>query len=394
MTNDSSPFLVLVNDHALRVVESVGDSMAAGLRTVGVDAHVLALPRDGQQLMAYLAQPVAGILALGPVLLSVQIDGVLLHRRVSCPVWLYFLDAPIYDLARVPVTREFIEDAQSDPRLIPVSPEAGYQVLLGRRAEGGYWPAQAWHLPFGCFPKLGIAMPPAERQPRICVIATIGDELGSVPAGVALPRFLARTRPASVSPAAIEELAHVMLSAEAPAMPAEAAMRVFKWDAHQMVDKANLPFLCGIDSWAKRERRIAAVRSLAGTAVDFYGSGWKEVFGDLDGFRYMGQIRHDDIARRMTHYAALLNFDPNWSAGMHDRLYTACSMGVPVLTNYNTGLEAARLPSDLVHVYDFNRPAPAPLAERAIATATSPALPRLDVIGDHGWSNRMARLIA
>jgi len=42
-------------------------------------------------------------------------------------------------------------------------------------------------------------------------------------------------------------------------------------------------------------------------------------------------------------------------------------MGVPVLTNSNSGLDAAQLPADLVHVYDANRPALAPLAELAAA---------------------------
>src|SRR5712691_8794330 len=166
MSENSAPFLVLAWDHPLRVVESVGDSMAAGLRTLGIDAHVLAVPRDTEKLAAFLARPLGGVLALGPVLLGAQVGNELLYRHLTCPVWLYFLDAPIYDLARVPGTREFLEAAQSDPRLIPVSPEAGYLLLLGRRAEGGYWPAQARHLPFGCFPRLGIANPRAARQPR------------------------------------------------------------------------------------------------------------------------------------------------------------------------------------------------------------------------------------
>ena len=394
VSEESSLLLVLVNDHELGVVASIGESMAAGLRTVGIDAQVLLLPRDAQRLAQFLELPPAGILALGPVPLTVSVGGVLLHRHVTCPVWLYFLDAPIYDLARVPVTRIFIDDAQDDARLIPVSPEAGYQLLLGRRAEGGYWPAQAWHLPFGCFPKLHVAEPPPASESRVCVIATIGSELGNVPAGVSLGRLLARTRPAGVSPAATEELAEAILSPQAPSMPAEAAMRAFRWEPAQVVDSANLPFICGLDSWTKRERRIAAARSLAGIPVDFFGAGWKEVLGDIDGFRYLGQIRHENIARQMTRYAAVVNFDPNWAAGMHDRLYTACSMGVHVLTNDNTGLAGADLPSDLVHVYNANRPALAPLAGRVLAGAGASAVPRLKVIGSHGWSNRMARLIA
>jgi hypothetical protein len=209
-----------------------------------------------------------------------------------------------------------------------------------------------------------------------------------------LPELLARLRPPSASEAQLAELAEMLLSAQAPAVPAQTVMRALHWAPQQALARENLAFLCAVDSWAKRERRLAAVRSLAGTPVDFFGQGWREALGDVPDFRYVGNVRHDDIAVLMAHYAAVLNCDPNWAAGVHDRVYTAAAMGVAVLTNDNSALDTAALPADLVHVYDANRPQLGPLAQRAIAAASAPAQLRLDVIGAHGWTNRMARLVA
>ena len=390
----SSPaFVILAFDHPLRAVESVGHGMAAGLHSLGIDASVVVVPRDNQRLVSLLAGPICGVLSLGSLPLSVLVDGRLLHRWLNCPVWLYFLDALIYDLARVPATREFLDDAANDPRLIPISPEAGYQSLLGWSGQRGFWPGQSRHVPFGCFPKLEIGANPVQRQPRLCVIGTIGSELGGGQVGESFAELVARTRPTGVGDAALGELAAIMHSTEAPAMPSEAAMRAFGWEPLQLVDAAYLPFLCALDSWTKRERRLKAARSLMGLPVDFFGNGWQQVLGDVSDFRYRGDVGHDDIALLMTHYAGVVNFDPNWSAGVHDRVYTAVAMGTTVLTNDNTALGGAHLPKELVRVYDANQPQLAPLAHEAIQSATMPALPRLEVMSAHGWSNRMARLV-
>jgi hypothetical protein len=386
-------FLILAFDHPLRAVESVGEGMGAGLRSLGIAAQVLSLPRDNAKLAVHLAEPPAGMLSLGPLPLSTLVDGAPLHRRLRCPVWLYFLDAVIYDLSRVPVTRTFLADAAGDRRLIPVTPEAGYLRLLGRQHEGGFWPTQTAHVPFGCFPRLQVPVHSVPRQSRVCVIGTIGSELGGGHAGESLQQLLARVRPAGVADHHLDALAQVMLSPRAPIVPAQAVMRVLGWGPQEVTAPGNVGFVCAVDSWTKRERRLAAVRSLVGMPVDFYGHGWNQVFANTPDFRYVGQVAHDDIAALSRHYGAVLNFDPNWAAGVHDRVYTACAMGVPVLTNDNSALDHAGLPLELLYVYDPNRPALAAPTRRALANCPEPALPRLDVLKAHGWMDRMSRLM-
>lgn len=383
------PFCVLAFEHPLRAVESVAQAMAGGLRALGVDARVIVLPRDHEALGEALRAGPCGVLSLGPVpLATVRVDGQPLHRAVRCRVWLWFLDAPIYDLARVPTARDFLEDSLADPRLVPVFPERGHAALLG----GAAWGPQACHVPFGAFPRLEPGSPPPDRQRRLCVIGTVGSELGGAGANEPLPALLRRCAPDAAAPD-LDALAHRLLAPDAPAVPLQAVMASLRWSARDVLAPGALAVACAVDSWVKRARRLAAVDSLRGLPVDFFGSGWREAFPDERTFRQLGTLRHDDIGRAAAHYAALVNFDPNWSGGVHDRVYTACAMGVPAITNANDALQEAGLPEDLLHPYDANRPGLAASARSCLEAAAGPAVPRPEVIGRHGWSARMADLL-
>jgi hypothetical protein len=374
-------FLVVAFDHPLQAVESVADRIASALSAQGVNAAACSLPRDAGKLAGIPPQQISGILSMGSLPLSHRVGGEWLWERVSCPVTIYLLDAILYDLARVPVLSEFLAAAQQDRRLGLASPEAGYLNWMAQ-GLGVRWD----HLPFGHFAKLQQGAEPVVPQPRLCVIGTIGQELGGGSANESLPALLQRVGLG----AATDDLHDVLTSPDADAVPARAISHVLGWGLPQVLKQ--LPALIAVDSWVKRQRRIAAVRSLQGLPVDFYGAGWKEVLGDVPDFRHVGQVRHGDIATVLPHYRGVVNFDPNWSHGVHDRVYTAAAMGVPVLTNQNEDLARMALPESLVWAYPAQQPDLANLVEsaRLLSSAPEPVQPRADVLQAHSWANRVA----
>ena len=384
-------FLVLASDHPLRAIESVGERMAAGLCCLGLEAVVCTLPRDAAKLSQLPPDQVAGVLSLGPMPLAIQINQRPLWEHFRCPVSVYLLDAVLYDIARVPVMRPFLAAAQRDPRLGLVSPEQGYRDWLGQDL-GVRWQ----HLPFAAFPRITPDAAPVPAQPRLCVIGTIGSELGGSPPGETLVELLARRAGRFADPGRQRDLAESLLAPDAEAMPARAMARRLGWGAAEVVQPEALAALIAVDSWIKRERRLRAVRSLAGLPVDFFGTGWHELLGEVPGFRHVGQVHHDDIALLMLNYAGVLSFDPNWDGGVHDRVYTGTAMGVTVVTNQNTGLAAAGLPDDLVITYPANEPA---LAARLggsglFSDQQRHNAPRADVLARHNWGTRMAQWLA
>ena len=388
----SNTFLVLAFDHPTRAVESVGVRMAAGLGTLGFDAEVLSLPRDVARLAQLPPSQVCGVLSLGPLPLSVRIADRPLWEHFDCPVSLYLLDAILYDMARVPVMSDFLNAARKDSRLGLVAPETGYRDWLGK-ILAVHWD----HVPFAAFPCVQrgtLARAGAidtEVLPRVAVIGTIGNELGGTPAGETLPDLLARVAGSHTTADRLATLHDALLAVDADAMPAQTVARVLGWGPERAFDRPSLAVMVAVDSWVKRNRRIQAVASLAGVAVDFYGTGWKEQFGETPGFNYIGRVHHDHIARVLSHYRATVNFDPNWQGGVHDRVYSAAAMGTHVFTNANTGLLNAGLPADLITTYDANRPLLAELVRGsgALKSTTSPGA-RVDVLSRHNWGSRMA----
>ncbi|GAP38214.1 hypothetical protein ISF6_4408 [Piscinibacter sakaiensis] len=384
--------MVLAFDHPLRAVESVAERMAAGLACQGVPARACSLPRDAAEIAALAPGQVAGVLSLGPLPLSVRLDGQPLWERFPCRFDIFLLDAPIYDMARVPVMREYVAAAQRSRRLGLLSPETGYRDWIGEAL-----PVRWGHLPFGSF--ASVALPageaPAEPvvpQPRLCVIGTVGSELGGAQPGETLSDLLGRVFAGRLDGAGRQHLDQLLRSPQADPLPARAIVQALGLSPLRALQADLLPVLIAADSWVKRERRLQAVRSLAGLPVDFFGSGWEALLGEVPGFRHVGQVNHDDIARLLPHYAALVNFDPNWDGGVHDRVYTATAMGVPVITNENSGLAAAALPDELLLRYDANRPALRPLVEaRGWLAAPTPARPRAELLARHNWATRMGQ---
>ena len=151
------PFLVLAFDHPLQAVDSVAERIAAGLACHGLNAVASSLPRDAARLAELQPDQLEGVLSLGPMPLSVRVNQRPLWEHFSCRFTVFLLDALLYDLARVPVMREFLAAAQHDRRLGLASPK--------RTAIGSGW-ARCWRSGGNTFRSLPSTM--SRRVPRRC----------------------------------------------------------------------------------------------------------------------------------------------------------------------------------------------------------------------------------
>lgn len=391
MTSPDPVFLILSFEHPAHAVDSVAEAMANGLRCHGVDAAVCTLPRDLAKLSQLPAERVSGMISMGSLPLSARIGGRPLWEHFPVPVSVFLLDALIYDLARVPAMGDFLVAALQDSRLSLISPEDGYRRWLGQAL-----PVRWSHLPFAAFPQITPNEPAPERQARLCVVGTVGSELGGSPATETLDHLLQRLLGNRAESALRARLTKALLAADAEPMPAVTVCRELNWELRDALTSQCLPVLTAVDSWVKRHRRIEAVRSLVGLPCDFFGHGWSELLGPVQGFRYVGQIRHTDIAKLAVNYLGLVNFDPNWSHGVHDRVFTVGGMGVRVLTNDNAGLDTLHLPQDLITRYDANRPALAARVAEAgwLDYMPAPAQPSAAVLTRHNWGTRMGQWLS
>ena len=187
-------FLVVAFDHPLQAVESVADRIATALCCQGVNAAACSLP-GCRTTGIHPADKVTGILSMGSVPLSHRLNGRWLWEHFACPVTVYLLDVIPVRPGACAGSASLPAAARQDPRLSLASPEAGYAQWL-QEAVGVRWD----HLPFGHFAKIKPGEAAVAPQARLCVIGTIGQELGNSPVHESLPGLLERVggeRPAA-----------------------------------------------------------------------------------------------------------------------------------------------------------------------------------------------------
>ncbi len=385
----AAPWLVLTTPHADRVTENFADQVAAGLRRQGKDARVIVVGRDlAEQLRGVPLLDVAGVVTIGPLPLSIAVGSTPLYRMLRCPVYYYILDTLIYDLLRMPVAAQFIADAWSDERLVPVFAEKQF-LNAWRAGADALMPPQTIYVPFAAFPDQAGPRPPVPVQQRLLVIGSIGTELHARAMRPDLGTTLASANTIGLSG---NELARLEDRLLAPGARGNVVLDLFDalaLPSRAALDPAVQQFVSAADSFIKRHRRVIAAESLRGVPVDFVGSGWQPEFGDEPSFRFMGNLPHGSLTRLTSLYAALVNFDPNWEWGMHDRVFSALSVGVPVFTHANFAPAEEGLRADQVIAFAPNAPA---LAAPAHALLAAP--PAREPASSVDWGDRMQRLLA
>jgi SAM-dependent methyltransferase len=385
-------WVVLAPEHPDQVTDNFARAMAEALVARGELAEVVLVDGLTRPALARLmAQPVAGLIFIGATLAGLMLDDTPLYRALSCPVYLYLLDSPIYDLARVPAARQFIADAWLDERLVPVLAENSY-LQLWRAGRAPVLPPQSRYLPFAAFPAVGEAVQAVVQQRRLLVVGTLGKELSSETVQADLSRTLELANRSGTSSNDLARVVDRLMEPTARGNVVADIAQVLGLMGQDFFDPALQHLLCAGDSFMKRYRRMAAVRSLRGVPVDFVGEGWRAAFGSCRDFRFLGSVAHGDIARLMVLYRGVVNLDPNWEWGQHDRAYTALACGVPLLTHANRAIAEEGLPMQLVHAFTPNAP---DLHDRALGLLAAPvfALAARDAAG-LSWSNRLDRLVA
>jgi O-antigen biosynthesis protein len=384
-------WLVLAPGHDDAVTASFAAAIAAGLCELGRTARpVLVGAHLDASLAALLRRNPAGIVSVGTLPLRLAKNGQPLHRLVSCPVYGYFLDSPIYDLAKVFAARQFIADAWSEERLVPVIAEKSYFELM-RSGSDALLPPQSRYMPFAAFPAQADLPDRLQCQRRILVVGTLGQELYHWSVRPDLLQTLRDSNAPGVGHNELIRLAERLSAPDARGNVVADVLATLRLSGAAMDDHATQQLAGAADSFIKRYRRVAAIESLRGLEVDFIGHGWQEHFGSQAGFRFIGRVNHAQIAPLLRLYRGLLNFDPNWEWGMHDRAYTAISLGVPVLTHANGTIDEERLPSELVLPFAPNAPALAELGHRVLQRGPEPL--KGVCVSRIGWTHRVRSLL-
>lgn len=358
--------LVLVCGHPVDAVAGPGSGLASGLSALGLRVdlmRVLDTAKAGCPVTQDFADRVANdpdvvdsdiVIAMGALPLGVIWNGRHLYECLGKRFYLYSLDAPIYDLSRVPGVAGFVEMAKHSPRLGVMSPDLDNSNLVNEIAKV----PMSSYVPFG-----GTFRPLThqERLPRVAVIGTMGTELAEVADDDAFEKIVLDAPPAIVDHPRLTEFAEVIERPGSPLNIVALARDFLGLSLDEIYTPEVFWYFCTIDAIQKRRRRKLAISQLRDLPVDFFGIGWEPFAEGFSDSRLMGRVSYFEIAELCQRYSVLLNFDPNWDHGLHDRVYTALGNGCRVVTNHSRALRDLNPPdSTAIAAYDANDPVAIP----------------------------------
>ncbi len=124
----------------------------------------------------------------------------------------------------------------------------------------------------------------------------------------------------------------------------------------------NSPSICKIfsefDSLTKRIRRnhyglqIANISKELNLKLCVCGSGWENLLENKNNFTILGNINYMDQFSLYQKSKIMINLDPNWTNGIHDRVFNALSCNISVITNQSKYKLKDNLPSEKIDFYN------------------------------------------
>ncbi len=373
--------LILSWAHPTNVVGAIGRALANGLDALAFTVHhVDCHDRFTLETMLNGGFEPAFTIVLGSVPLGVRRDGEFLYRSLPGPIYLLFLDPPIYEYLQRDHVRAFCADARTRGDLHIMSLDRGYgdvmAGLVGRPSV--YLPYAGFYAP----------VRPTPKQERVAVFGNIVGQLADVDETSA-QALIASHAPPDLPAEGRERLLGALDDPTAPSNVAKLLIEYAGVPLERFFSQDVLTLATRLDSFEKRRRRLLAVEDLRGLPVDFFGVGWEHAFGDCDSFRFLPSIPFDAIGDRMQDYAAVLSFDPNWDHGLHDRVYTGVGMGCRVITNDSHAIAEATLGDGRVLTYAPARPRTRMLAEAALAAPEPDRDETMALRAANSWFTRM-----
>lgn len=322
--------------HPSGTTQALAGLMVEAMNRLGLHAQPLCIDRPEGREHARLmmnAKHLAGIVMLTPDVLSTKLGPTRLWKAVRCPVAVYCLDHPLYSFRGIQANLADTSD-QDLSRLLWLFADR-LHVEQFRRMLGDRGGRVATHfLPFA-------GPRPAQRDERfeqrrfrIVFFGNANREIagGNIRDDVA--SSFAHHAGTAIPISRIEEFVDTFDRDGAKGDVIGAAVAFFGIDWTAAADPTWVKFLGELDSYIKRLRRLRIVRSLATADMHIFGHGWREVAPDLPA-TYHDPVPYGRQFEIFSNAQIVLNADPNWGAGAHDRVFNAMLCGAVALTQRN-----------------------------------------------------------
>ena len=329
------------------------------------------------------------IFSIGPYPLNLKIDGVPVFEFFSGQFIIYCIDNLIYDLVRNPVCIELFIRAQTDSRFtfIFASDDSASFFLKEDNCSNKNM-AKPIFLPMAGFFSSKVS-DKREANGRLLVVGNLG---ALQVAGVSLAPSLIETASENnffgLGRTDLINLVNRLNQISFNGNVVKAICEELDLDNIDLLDMNFLKFAAALDSYIRIATRKNVILSLKTFHVDFYGEGWDGLIQSHKNHNLYPPLQHSKIPDLCAQYEGLINFDPNFENGVHDRVLTSLGAGTKVITNENSYLSKLPNKQGGVLTYKINDPNISGLAHNILSQKLR--YPDAEeIFQKHSWANRV-----
>lgn len=326
--------VICASPHTFGAIEAPARMIADGLRAKGCQVEIFFLDKNlgAKEFVKYIKNnDVDGVLALNPSVLRLRYRFSRILSYIKTKLFVFMLDDPAYHFKAI----EYLVDNAS-AGVFFLLPELNQklildQYVLDRRLKG----VQTFFFPWaGPDPLLGMMSDPKPYE--LAVFCTLDQQIAQ---GVKFAEFVSAIQ----KKYELKNLENLLnsLFVSRYIEPISSFVNEISGSKFQLNDGELLNLWMELDSLLKEHRRLMLARELINIAeaskikMIICGTGWDKL-GDLpETITLAGPVHYDRQFEIFKNSKFVVNLDPNWTNGIHDRVFNAMSVGCAVITNEN-----------------------------------------------------------
>ena len=273
------------------------------------------------------------VFAITPEALSFKFNEKYLWQQINARFGVYFLDSPLYS-AYKPLLRDMVDQIDIG-RLGFFSPDHTHTKVYRNYLSAIGKPHPIHFLPFAARAGDMAGKPFAERQLDLVLFANADMELvGSHIRGSAAESF-ARYQSDAVLFERI--LAFIDQQCQRPIGNdiLQDFLHSFGLDNAAFIAGNGLALFLEIDGYLKRQHRQRLIDSLVDVPLTLFGAHWDKYAARSSCWTLGGTVPYTRQFSLFEDARAVINIDPNWGGGMHDRAFNAMMAGAVAITPHN-----------------------------------------------------------
>ena len=333
---------LLVWTHPFGVVQSFGDMVAEGLRQNGAEVTIFTVndPSFAETIFSKAnSKKIDLVLSITLHSLYFKIDGEYLFQKIPSRYGIFFLDAPIY------FTKEIDDLAQHMPDdtlllFIDATHTKQMRQYLDAQQSGKFLTV---FFPHGGKQTRSAMTPRLARKTDLIVFATLDDQISaSFSSSDNWQKIFPdlSTTPFTSQRKKIVELSDSLIQGGYSTDLIEALQTELSVESLYCTS-AGAHLAATFDSFLKRYRRLYLIKELIDSPyakqlnISFYGSGWDKLGAIPKSWTTFNAIHYDLQFEIFNQSKCVLNLDPNWATGTHDRVFNTMSANSLAITNDN-----------------------------------------------------------